>query len=234
MTEIIYVDASGDEFTESQLIELAEKNGKSVEEFKSLIGAVLKQSEEVKKEPISKATQGAAAGSKENNAPDVMEPFSVNTSTVSLDKFLVNASDLAGDETDVVKNINRKLSQVGLSSTEGTAWGSLDAINLSKFNAKGFEDDGELIPLLGIEALMQGISVSDDDDLVDSAEKINEYIKNNGNPNYLNEANVRSAGVFEEYNKYIKAPEIENLESEYWQSKRNKFKNIKEKKRKKN
>ena len=226
MAEIIYVTGEGDEYTESQLIELAEKNGKSVEEFKSLIGAVLKQSEEVKKEPISKATQGAAAGSKENNAPDVMEPFSVNTSTVSLDKFLVNASDLAGDETDVVKNINRKLSQVGLSSTEGTAWGSLDAINLSKFNAKGFEDDGELIPLLGIEALMQGISVSDDDDLVDSAEKINEYIKNNGNPNYLNEANVRSAGVFEEYNKYIKAPEIENLEQEYWSSLRDKFAKI--------
>ena len=110
MTEIIYVDASGDEFTESQLIELAEKNGKSVEEFKSLIGAVLKQSEEAKKEPISKATQGAAAGSKENNVPNVMEPFSVNTSTVSLDKYLVNASDLAGDESDVVKNINKKLS----------------------------------------------------------------------------------------------------------------------------
>ncbi len=227
MAEIIYVTGEGDEYTESQLIELAEKNGKSVEEFKSLIGAVLKQSQEIKKEPISKATQGAAAGSKENNVPDVMEPFSVNTSTVSLDKYLVSASDLAGDETDVVKNINRKLSQVGLNSTEGTAWGSLDAINLSKFNAKGIEDTERLIPLLGIEALMQGISVSDDDDLAASAEKINEYIKNNGNPNYLNEANARSAGVFEEYNKYIKAPEIENIEQEYWSSLRNKFAKIK-------
>ena len=78
MAEIIYI-ADGKEYTESELAALAERNGKDVEEFKMLLGAVVKQPEQdFQQDPT---VQDANAGSTSNQASTDTGSFSVSTST---------------------------------------------------------------------------------------------------------------------------------------------------------
>ena len=223
MAEIIYI-ADGKEYTESELAALAERNGKDVEEFKMLLGAVVKQPEQdFQQDPT---VQDANAGSTSNQASTDTGSFSVSTSTALLDDSLVTSTDLLGSEEDVQERLVSKLSALGITSAEGTSFGSIDALNLKSESDRAYDEiDGVSI----ISSALDAISVSDDDDLENSANEINNFLKANGNVNFLNEANGRSGELFKDLTKYIQAPTIEeeDLEQQYWDNLRNKFAEIK-------
>ena len=217
MAEIIYI-ANGKEYTESELAALAEQNGKDLEEFKMLLGAVVKQPKTTKS-PITEEEvedygpyaykRGSPSflanfNAEDNDATqDIKELFEVNTSTSLLNDSFVTPNDLLGTETQVAQNIKSKLAVVGISTSEGTSFGSTDALNFSTEQHGGVDAVMNNIGDGVFKTMMDAISVSDDDDLVEQARLINEYIKNNGNSEYLNEANARSGELFKEYTNYI-------------------------------
>ena len=201
MAEIIYI-ANGKEYTESELAALAEQNGKDLEEFKMLLGAVVKQQKTTNAPTVEEEAEDYGPYSKGGisspgdflanfNAKDndptqaPKELFGIDTFTSSLNDSFVTANDLLGTETQVAEKIKSKLSVVGISTSEGTSFGSTDALNFSTGQQNTLQKIG---PGNWIDSMMDAISVSDDDDLEEQARLINEYIKNNGNTDYLNEA----------------------------------------------
>ena len=137
MAEIIYI-ANGKEYTESELAALADQNGKDLEEFKMLLGAVVKQQEQDFQEDST--VQDANVESANNPASEDTDSFSVNTSTASLDNSLVASTDLLGSEEDVQTLLRSRLSAVGITSTEGTSFGSMDALNLQNESDRLYDE----------------------------------------------------------------------------------------------
>ena len=93
MAEIIYI-ANGKEYTEGELAALAEQNGKDLEEFKMLLGAVVKQPEQDFQQDST--VQDANVESTNNQASEDTDLFSVNTSTALLKNYLISPEDLVG------------------------------------------------------------------------------------------------------------------------------------------
>ena len=126
-----YYDSQNNEVDNSELLELSEILGISTEAAAEREGYTTN----FQTDPLKK--NGASAGSS-NTAPNG-DLGSVNTSSASQGddpyaKYYVTVEDLKQEETDVSNLINKKLSRLGITSEEGTAFGSLDAINLSNLS----------------------------------------------------------------------------------------------------
>ena len=124
-----YYDSQNNEVDNSELLELSEILGISTEAAAEREGYTTN----FQTDPLKK--NGASAGSS-NTAPSG-DLGSVNTSSASQGddpyaKYYVTAEDLKKEESEVSNIINKKLARLGITSDEGTSFGSLDAIRLKK------------------------------------------------------------------------------------------------------
>ena len=139
-----------------------------------------------------------------------------------LSQFYVTAEDLraAGDEEDATKALNKRFAPIGISSSEGTSFGSTNAINLQS-GADSDSSTGVAIldvgkdlignPLKIFSSIAVGLDKTDEE-LAESAAEINAYIKEKADPSYLSKAQERSSGAYERYAESLEAPVIEDAE----------------------
>ena len=137
-----------------------------------------------------------------------------------LSQFYVTAEDLraAGDEEDATTALNKRFAPIGISSSEGTSFGSTNALNfknsidpeivgqgiLSKMASDLFGEPTKLFSAIAV-----GLDKTDEE-LAESAAKINAYIKEKADPSYLSKAQERSSGAYERYVESLEAPVIED------------------------
>ena len=135
-----------------------------------------------------------------------------------ISQFYVTAADLRsmGDEEDAVPVLNKRFAPLGISSKEGTSWGSTNAINLQNTPDSDFKTGVSIIdigkdlignPFNVIDAIGIGKNKTDEE-LSEAANKINDYIKNKGDINYLDKAKKRSSSIYKKYTESLEAPEL--------------------------
>ena len=162
---------------------------------------------------------------------------------LDIEDFLVTVDDLKDNETNVVTNLNNKLSRLGLSSYETTAFGESDAVKIRKSGDKTASDYmSEALDVIGLgDFVMPSGTLLDvfdsskvgadksDEELKESADKLNEYIRENANLSYTKEAKNRSGDIYEkEYLPYITAEDLsdQELQSNYKNNLIDKFKKL--------
>ena len=166
-----------------------------------------------------------------------------SSSGLNIEDFLVTVDDLKDNETNVVTNLNNKLSRLGLSSYETTAFGESDAVKIRKSGDKAASDYmSEALDVIGLgDFVMPSGTLLDvfdsskvgsdksDEELKESADKLNEYIRENANLSYTKEAKNRSSDIYEkEYLPYITADDLsdQELQSNYKNNLIDKFKKL--------
>ena len=141
-----------------------------------------------------------------------------------LSDFYVTASDLrsAGDEEDAITILNKRFAPIGISSSEGTSFGSTNALNfknsidpkeaemgsLSNTASKLFGDPTKIFSAVAI-----GLDKTDEE-LTEAAIEINAYIKEKADPSYLSKAKQRSGSAYEKYAASLQAPVLLNKDLE--------------------
>ena len=142
--------------------------------------------------------------------------------------YTVTAEDLNKSEEQAVPALNKILAASGIFLEQSTAFGNSDAVNLRNYNdidknAGGLKE-GDLrrsisdasLNLIGNPIdIFTSVGIGKDltpEERQEAADKINEYIKENGNSNHIKEARERNFDTWKEYAKFIEAPEIEEKE----------------------
>ena len=170
--------------------------------------------------------QPMTASQAEYVEPEDTELAPVDTSLESpdpLDDYYVTVEDLRRDEEDASPALNKKLAGIGISTTQGTSFGSLDALNFensvddemelggvaTRFVGDLIGKPGKIFSAIGIG------SNKTDEELAAAAAEINEYIKLKADTNFLDKAKKRSGDAYEKYEEVLKAPELtaEELQS---------------------
>ena len=140
-----------------------------------------------------------------------------------LSEYYVTIEDLKKSEEDASPALNKKLAGIGISTKQGTSFGSLDALNFE--NSIDPKQTGEGVGTSFVSDLIGeptkifsavGIgSNKTDEELAAAAAEINKYIKLKGDTSFLNKAKKRSGDAYEKYEESLKAPELtlEELES---------------------
>ena len=190
------------------------------------------------------AAKGATATPETGQAPESSGlSLEDSSSELNIEDFLVTIDDLKDNETNVVTNLNNKLSRLGLSSYETTAFGESDAVKIRKSGDKAASDYmSEALDVIGLgDFVMPSGTLLDvfdsskvgsdksDEELKESADKLNEYIRENANLSYTKEAKNRSGDIYEkEYLPYITADDLsdQELQSNYKNNLIDKFKKL--------
>jgi hypothetical protein len=200
-----YYDSQNNEVDNSELLELSEILGISTEAAAEREGYTTN----FQTDPLKK--NGASAGSSNTALSGDLDSANTSSALQKDDpyaKYYVTVEDLKQEETDVSNLINKKLSRLGITSSEGTAFGSLDAIRLKK--AKDSEAPG-LAPVLWLEQAFNSITVGEDktdDELKESVKEINDYIKENGELGFIKEATADTKAQYDKFSEYIKPEDI--------------------------
>ena len=123
MSDIQY-KVGEESFTKSRMIELAARSGVTFEEFVTNTGAAIapgKTTDFTNTNPNVGSESTGLDGV--NGSSESQDPLS---------QFYVTAEDLraAGDEEDATTSLNKRFAPIGISSSEGTSFGSTNAINL--------------------------------------------------------------------------------------------------------
>ena len=131
--------------------------------------------------------------------------------------FNITADDLAKDEYDVVQDLNKLLSRYGLIASQGTSFGSLDAINIKQRQSKS--EDKNILEKIGSapEAIFNAVAdtfaaiqVGPDkskEELEASAKEINKLVKSLGSKTYLNEAQETLGNKWQEFKDFSRPVE---------------------------
>ena len=189
------------------------------------------------------AAKGATATPETGQAPESSGlSLEDSSSELNIEDFLVTIDDLKDNETNVVTNLNNKLSRLGLSSYETTAFGESDAVKIRKSGDKAASDYmSEALDVIGLGDFVMPSTFLDvfdsskvgsdrsDEELKESADKLNEYIRENANLSYTKEAKNRSGDIYEkEYLPYITADDLsdQELQSNYKNNLIDKFKKL--------
>ena len=190
------------------------------------------------------AAKGATATPETGQAPESSDlGLEDSSSGLNIEDFLITVNDLKDNETNVVTNLNNKLSRLGLSSYETTAFGESDAVKIRKSGDKAASDYmSEALDVIGLgDFVMPSGTLLDvfdsskvgsdksDEELKESADKLNEYIRENANLSYTKEAKNRSGDIYEkEYLPYITADDLsdQELQSNYKNNLIDKFKKL--------
>ena len=197
---------TGKVITEEKLIELAAAANYTVEEYIQEVGLeVIPQD--------SGNTTGAAT-----TTANVVPTNQIADTDLTLEnglsesqdpdpksKYYVTPEELSkGSEENIAPFLNKKLSRLGITVEQATALGSFDAISLSNVDKAD--------PNLGVLAdLLKAIKVGggqSKEDLKASAELINNYIKENGNLDYLATSAGKESTTYENYVEQIQAPSL--------------------------
>ena len=200
-----YYDSQNNEVDNSELLELSEILGISTEAAAEREGYTTN----FQTDPLKK--NGASAGSSNTALNGDLDSANTSSALQKDDpyaKYYVTVEDLRQEETDVSNLINKKLSRLGITSSEGTAFGSLDAIRLKK--AKDYEAPG-FAPALWLEQAFNSITVGEDktdDELKESVKKINDYIKENGELGFIKEATADTKAQYDKFSEYTKPDDI--------------------------
>jgi hypothetical protein len=213
LTDPIY-KINNREVSASTIKAAAAQQGITSEEYISRFGAVL-----VPGKTTGSTTTNPNVGSG-NTGLNGVDGFSESQDPLS--QFYVTAEDLraAGDEEDATRVLNKRFAPIGISSSEGTSFGSTNAINLQS----GADSDlstgvamldvvKDLIgnPFKIFSSIAVGLDKTDEE-LAESAAEINAYIKEKADPSYLSKAQERSSGAYERYAESLEAPVIEDAE----------------------
>ena len=136
-------------------------------------------------------------------------------------EYLITEADIDNDESVAMSNINSKLARVGISSSEGTSWGSTNALSFSSSKDKKSKVDQGVI-LGGITDLFEGLLPSSSnievgkgrtpEETKESLEAINAYIRKNGDLGFVDKARKRSGKAYMEYEDFVTAPVVEKAE----------------------
>ena len=131
---------------------------------------------------------------------ELVDPFS---------NYYVTPEDLRNSEEIVSPALNKKLSGVGISTSEGTSIGGLNALNLK--SSKDVDIQGPGIISRSFSEFTSAIGIGKDrtdEELVEAAAEINAYIKEKGDIDYISKAKERSGDAYEKYTEYITAPDV--------------------------
>ena len=151
-------------------------------------------------------------------------------------KFYVTPEELKGDESDVSEALNEKFARLGISTTEGISFGSLDALNLKNskdVKIQGSELSDSILNLIGDPTkIFSAIGIGENktpEELAEAAAKINAYIEENGDFEFLDKARERSQETYDEYVTSVTPPEIstEELQKKAKGEQASKFQEIK-------
>jgi hypothetical protein len=124
--------------------------------------------------------------------------------------YYVTPEDLRNSEESVSPALNKKLSGVGISTSEGTSIGGLNALNLK--SSKDVNIQGPGIISRSFSDFTSAIGIGEDktdEELAEAAAEINAYIKEKGDIDYISKAKERSGDAYEKYIEYITAPDVE-------------------------
>jgi len=190
------------------------------------------------------AAKGATATPKTGQAPESSGlGLEDSSSGLNIEDFLVTIDDLKDSETNVVTNLNDKLSRLGLSSYTTTNIGSTDAIKIRKSGDKVASDYmSEALDVIGLgDFVMPSGTLLDvfdsskvgsdksDEELKESADKLNEYIRENANLSYTKEAKNKFGEKYKkEFLPYVEPEDLSNqeLQSNYKNNLIDKFKKL--------
>jgi len=221
---------TGDKISVEEMQKYADENGVSIEEHAAHFGYTLEgQPEDFPTSTVEDADavqQPMTASQAGYVEPKDTELLSVDTSLDSLDPlddYYVTIEDLRQDEEDASPALNKKLAGIGISTKQGTSFGSLDALNFENSidpkrtgEGAGTSFVSDLIgePTKIFSAIGIG-SNKTDEELAAAAAEINEYIKLKADTNFLDKAKKRSGDAYEKYEETLKAPELteEELQS---------------------
>jgi predicted kinase len=153
--------------------------------------------------PAGLKKQKVAMGSvSEDGSSESEDPFS---------NYYVTPEDLRNSEENVSPALNKKLSGVGISTSEGTSIGGLNALNLK--SSKDVNIQGPDIISRSFSDFTSAIGIGKDktdEELAEAAAEINAYIKEKGDIDYISKAKERSGDAYEKYTEYITAPDVED------------------------
>jgi hypothetical protein len=213
LTDPIY-KINNREVSASTIKSAAAQQGITFEEYISRFGAVLvpgKTTDSTITDPNVESGNTELDGV--NGSSESQDPLS---------RFYVTAEDLraAGDEEDATTALNKRFAPIGISSSQGTSFGSTNALNfknsidpeivgqgvLSKMASDLFGEPTKLFSAIAV-----GLDKTDEE-LAESAAEINAYIKEKADPSYLSKAQERSSGAYERYAESLEAPVIEDAE----------------------
>ncbi len=187
------------------------------------------------------AAKGATATPETGQAPESSGlGLEDSSSGLNIEDFLVTIDDLKDSETNVVTNLNDKLSRLGLSSYTTTNIGSTDAIKIRKSGDKAASDYmSEALDVIGLGNFVMPsgtlLDVFDsskvgsdksDEELKESADKLNEYIRENANLSYTKEAKNKFGEKYKkEFLPYVEPEDLsdQELQSNYKNNLINKF-----------
>ena len=159
----------------------------------------------------------------ENGSSEPVDPY---------DEYSVTWEDLKDIEENVSPELNAALAAVGLYTEQGTSFKGLDALHMKKIgegdtsNGDGTYGDGIVGDLLSAISIGKGKSK---EELMASAAKINEFIRANGDLDFVSKAQKRSGASYDKYTEGLIAPDIEDkdLRASMKQAKVSKFSQIK-------
>ena len=219
----------GSKYTEEEIQNAADKAGLSFEEYTSKNNITFEEEVDFPTSAVADADavqQPMTASQAGYVDPKNTESPSVDTSSESLDPlndYYVTIEDLRQDEEDASPALNKKLAGIGISTKQGTSFGSLNALNFE--NSVDPKAQGEGVGtrffsnLLGEPTkIFSAIGIGSDktdEELAAAAAEINEYIKLKADTGFLDKAKKRSGDEYEKYADTLKAPEltIEELQS---------------------
>ncbi len=205
----------------------ADRNGMDISEYAEMAGYVLQSEDEPQDFPTS-TVEDADAVQQPMTASQAgfTESPSVDTPSDSQDplsEYYVTIEDLKKSEEDASPALNKKLAGIGISTKQGTSFGSLDALNFE--NSIDPKQTGEgtgtsfVSDLIGEPTkIFSAVGIGSnktDEELAAAAAEINKYIKLKGDTSFLDKAKKRSGDAYEKYEESLKAPELtlEELES---------------------
>ena len=243
----MYIDLeTGVRVSEADMQNYADQEGLDIEEYISLMGFTLESDNNTSEsadtssadllDPTTFQKDAAAdadvvsqpmiASQAENVTLEDTELELVDTSLDSLDPlddYYVTVEDLRQDEEDASPSLNKKLAGIGISTTQGTSFGSLDALNFENSVDDEMELGGVATRFVGDligkpTKIFSAIGIGSnktDEELAAAAAEINEYIKLKADTNFLDKAKKRSGDAYEKYEETLKAPELteEELQS---------------------
>ena len=177
MAEPIY-NINGQTATKSELAAVANERGITVDEYIKLSGATLSgKTTDSADATDPNAESGNTGSTLENGSLEPVDPFS---------NYYVTPEDLRNSEENVSPALNKKLSGVGISTSEGTSIGGLNALNLK--SSKDVDIQGPGIISRSFSEFTSAIGIGEDktdEELAEAAAEINAYIKEKGDIDYI-------------------------------------------------
>jgi hypothetical protein len=173
--------------------------------------------------PEKVSASGDGQSVSQNNKENTITPEKQPTDPYA--KFYITAEDITKSEEEAVGLLNSKLSQLGISFDEGTAFNSTDALVPSSTGDNkqgGFLSKalGAIVPgasvigefFSGAIPSASSIAIGEDktpEEINVAVDAINAYIKEKGDLGFVNKARERSGKDYEAYEDYITAPVVE-------------------------